>query len=75
MADGYARWESPLRDGLRRMRERGELRADADPGRLATATLASIQGGLVLTQTRRDPEQLHIALDAALVHLRQAARA
>ena len=54
------------------MRSRGELRADADTTRLATATLASIQGGLVLTQTRRDPGQLRIALDAALEHLRQA---
>jgi hypothetical protein len=55
------------------MRSRGKLRADADPARLATATLAAIEGGLVLTQTRRDPRQLRIALDAAYVYLRSFA--
>ena len=38
--------------------------------RLATATLASIQGGLILTQTRRDPGRLAVALEAAYAHLR-----
>ena len=70
LADGFDRWQEPLRKGLEKMRAAGELRADADPGLLATATLASIQGGLVLTQTRRDPHQLRIALDAALTFLR-----
>ncbi|MBR7827886.1 hypothetical protein KDK95_16325 [Actinospica sp. MGRD01-02] len=32
--------------------------------------MASIQGGLLLTQVRRDPQQLRIAADAALAHLR-----
>ena len=49
------------------------LRRGADPARLATATLAAIQGGLVLTQTRRDPRQLRIALDAAYAYLRSFA--
>lgn len=70
LADGYARWEAPLREGLESMRRRGRLRPDADPERLATATLAAIQGGLLLTQTRRDPEQLRIALDGAYGYLR-----
>jgi len=72
LAEGYDRWEAPLRAGLEAMRSRGELRPDADASRLATATLASIQGGLVLTQTRRDPAQLRIALEAALDHLHTA---
>jgi TetR/AcrR family transcriptional regulator, transcriptional repressor for nem operon len=42
-----------------------KLRRSADPARLATVTLAAIDGGLVLTQTRRDRGQLRIALDAA----------
>lgn len=70
LAAGYDRWEEPLRRGLARMRARGRLRPDADPARLATATLAAIQGGLLLTQARRDPRQLRIALDEALAHLR-----
>jgi TetR/AcrR family transcriptional repressor of nem operon len=52
------------------MGARVELRADADIEALVTATMASIQGGLVLTQARRDPAQLARALDAAYAHLR-----
>jgi AcrR family transcriptional regulator len=74
IAAGFDRWEAPLRQGLEQMRAEGKLRRNADPARLATATLAAIQGGLVLTQTRRDPQQLRIALDAAYAHLRTFAR-
>lgn len=70
LAEGFDRWQAHLTLGLERMRERGELRPDADPRRLATATMASLQGGLLLTQVRRDPGQLSIALDTALAVLR-----
>jgi AcrR family transcriptional regulator len=70
LADAFARWEEPLRRGLRSMQERGKLDRKAEPDRLATATLASIQGGLVLTQSRRDPSQLAVAVEAAYAHLR-----
>jgi AcrR family transcriptional regulator len=73
LAAGFDRWEAPLLEGLRQMRADGKLRRGADPARLATATLAAIQGGLVLTQTRRDPQQLRIALDAAYGYLRSFA--
>ena len=73
LAGGFDRWEAPLRQGLEQMRAEGKLRRNADPARLATATLAAIQGGLVLTQTRRDPQQLRIALDAAYAYLRSFA--
>jgi TetR/AcrR family transcriptional regulator, transcriptional repressor for nem operon len=70
LAGGFDRWEAPLRLGLETMRADGRLRSEADPERLATATLASVEGGLMLTQARRDPEQLRTALDASLAHLR-----
>jgi hypothetical protein len=73
LAAGFDRWEAPLREGLRQMQAGGQLMRGADPARLATATLAAIQGGLVLTQTRRDPQQLRIALDAAYAYLRSFA--
>ncbi len=73
IAAGLDRWEAYLRDGLVRMKERGKLVRDADPEELAAATMASIQGGLLLTQVRRDPQQLRIALDAALANLRRYA--
>jgi AcrR family transcriptional regulator len=70
LADSFARWEHHLRDGLRSMQARGKLDASANPDELANATLATIQGGYVLTQTKRDPHQLAVALDAAYSHLR-----
>jgi AcrR family transcriptional regulator len=69
---GFDRWEAHIRGGLTRMQARGKLRKDADPAALATATMASIQGGLLLTQVRRDPRQLRIALNAARNNLRLA---
>jgi len=55
------------------MKTRGKLRHDADPAALATATMASIKGGLLLTQVRRDSNQLRTALNAARNNLRLAA--
>jgi TetR/AcrR family transcriptional repressor of nem operon len=69
----FERWEREIRYGLRSMKARGKLARRADPDELATATLAAIQGGLLLTQARRDPRQLAIALDAAYDHLRSYA--
>jgi AcrR family transcriptional regulator len=66
LIDGMSRWEGAIRDGLERMAARGELRADADPAALAQRVLAAVQGGLVLTQIRRDPDQLRCALNGAL---------
>jgi TetR/AcrR family transcriptional regulator, transcriptional repressor for nem operon len=70
LADSFARWEAHLQDGLRQMQHRGKLAASADADQLGTATMATIQGGLLLTQTKRDPRQLAVALDAAYAHLR-----
>ncbi len=70
LAESFDRWQSHLTLGLEQMRDRGELRPDADPQLLSTTTMASLQGGLLLTQVRRDPAQLRIALDAALAGLR-----
>jgi TetR/AcrR family transcriptional regulator, transcriptional repressor for nem operon len=70
LADSFARWEARLRDGLRSMQLQGKLEPGSDPTALAAATLAAIQGGLILTQARRDPGQLAIALEAAYAHLR-----
>ena len=73
LAGSFDRWQAALRDGLRSMQATGRLAPSADPDVLATATLAAIQGGLLLTQTRRDPRQLAIALEAAYAHLRAQA--
>lgn len=67
---GFARWEGAIRDGLAAMRDRGELRPDADPVRLALAVLAALQGGLLLAQTRRDTAALEAGLDTTLDRIR-----
>lgn len=69
-AAAFDSWERLIANALERMRDRGELRADSSPSRLATALLASLEGGMVLSQTRKDPASLHIALQAGLAHLR-----
>ena len=51
------------------MRARGALRSEANPAALAWATIASVQGGLLLAQTTRDYSVLEVALDAALAHI------
>ena len=44
----------------------GDLRRKADPGRLAAALLAAVQGGTLLAQLRRGPSHLETALDEVL---------
>ncbi len=66
LASGFDRWEAHLRAGLAAMVSSGELRPDADVDWLAASTLASLQGGLMLTQARRDHQALRRALDGAL---------
>jgi TetR/AcrR family transcriptional repressor of nem operon len=66
LASGFDRWEASLCAGLAAMAAAGELGPDTDVGWLAASTLASVQGGLMLTQARRDPRALRRALDGAL---------
>jgi TetR/AcrR family transcriptional regulator, transcriptional repressor for nem operon len=69
-AAGFDAWERLLAGALERMRQRGELRADAAPAVLATGLLASIEGGMVLSQTRKDIASLRIAVDTGLAQVR-----
>jgi len=71
-AAGFDAWERLLADALARMRDRGELRADARPEVLAAALLASIEGGMALSQARQDPASLRIAVDAGLAQVRMS---
>jgi TetR/AcrR family transcriptional repressor of nem operon len=66
LADGMGRWEDSLRGGLETMAARGVLRPGADPARLASQTLMLLQGGMLLSQVRRDPSQMRVAADAVL---------
>lgn len=74
LVESFDAWEKRLASGLESMRDSGELDPTCDIDDLATATMAAVQGGLVLTQVRRDPRQLRISLDAALAHMRSFKR-
>jgi AcrR family transcriptional regulator len=67
------RWRAELRAGIERMRRSGALREDIDPERLSLAIFATLQGGLMLTQTMHSLEPLRAALDGALATLRAQA--
>jgi TetR/AcrR family transcriptional repressor of nem operon len=69
-AAGFDAWERLLAGALERMRQRGELRADTEPEVLATGLLASIEGGMVLSQARKDMASLHVAVEAGLARVR-----
>jgi TetR/AcrR family transcriptional repressor of nem operon len=66
VAGGLLRWEERIREGFRTMQTRGDLPESIDADDLALALLAALQGGLLLTQIRRDTKPLEVALDAML---------
>ena len=66
---GFVSLEQYLIEGLRTMRNRGELQPHANPEQLGTALLAAFEGGLLLTQSRRSTAPLKMALDTVLDHL------
>ncbi len=51
------------------MRDRGDLRPDADLDDLAFALLTALQGGTMLTQTMRSTRPLRAAMNAALSYV------
>jgi TetR/AcrR family transcriptional regulator, transcriptional repressor for nem operon len=69
LAHGFAIWESHFTEGLKAMRDRGEIKPEADPAELATAVIAALQGGLLLAQTTRQSRPLELALDMAIGHI------
>jgi TetR/AcrR family transcriptional regulator, transcriptional repressor for nem operon len=64
LAEGFDRWRVQLATGLRRVEQRGELVAGADPDAIAAALLAAYEGGVLLAGAAHDPAQLRIVLDA-----------
>jgi TetR/AcrR family transcriptional regulator, transcriptional repressor for nem operon len=66
VAAGYSRWEAAISACLTGMRDRGQLSAAANPGQLAIAVLAALQGGLLLAKVERDVQPLAAALDVMI---------
>jgi TetR/AcrR family transcriptional repressor of nem operon len=69
LARSFAEWENMIRDGLMAVAARGELAEGADVDRIALAMLAGIQGGLLLSQVRRDTAPLEAAVDTIIDHV------
>ena len=65
----FAQWENMIRNGLTSVAARGELAEGTDIDRIALAMLAAIQGGLLLSQVRRDTAPLEAAVDTMIDHL------
>ena len=75
LADGFRSLIGLFTTGLRAMRDRGDLRPEADPEHLARLLVSAMQGGLLLTQTLRSPEPLRDALAGAIAHVESFAGA
>ena len=67
----FAQWEKMIHDGLVTIAEREELVVGTDIDRTALAMLAALQGGLLLSQVRRDAAPLAAAVDTMIEHLSQ----
>lgn len=75
VAEGFERWEELFRAGLAKMRERGELRPEADPAALTHLLMAAFQGGMLLDQAAGDVTPLRNALYGALAYIESFAAA
>ncbi|MET7995719.1 TetR/AcrR family transcriptional regulator [Amycolatopsis sp. NPDC005232] len=70
LAGHFETWRGLIADGLRRMRDAGKLRRDADPERLAIGLMGALEGGYLLAQTEGDIKSMRIALDMAIDYIR-----
>jgi AcrR family transcriptional regulator len=75
LADGYDQWIALFQSGLTEMRQRGDLRTDADPRHLAVSLVTAHQGGALVTFITDDPEPLRAALTGAVEYVRSFAAA
>jgi len=73
LVQGYDEWIGLFRAGLTAMRQRGELREEADPRHLAVALVTAHQGGAMLTYATGSPEPLQVAVNAAVDYVRSFA--
>jgi TetR/AcrR family transcriptional regulator, transcriptional repressor for nem operon len=73
LAAGYDEWIELFRAGLTTMRQRGELREEADPRHLAVALVIAHQGGTMLTYATGSTEPLRVAVNAAVDYVRSFA--
>jgi TetR/AcrR family transcriptional repressor of nem operon len=66
IAAGFEQWEGAIADGLRSVHADGTLPSGIDPDDLATTLLATLQGGLLLSQVQRSSRPFETAVDTLL---------
>lgn len=69
LAAAFEQWRGYFTAALERMRDRGELRVDADPETLSTALLSAVQGGLLLGRVHGDVEYLRASMEMAMTYV------
>src|ERR1700744_944629 len=73
LSAGYDQWIELFRAGLTAMRDRGDLRPEADPRHLAVSLVVAHQGGAMLPHATGDPQPLRAAVNAAVDYVRSFA--
>jgi len=73
LAEGYDQWIELFHTGLAVMRQRGDLRPEADPRHLAVSLVIAHQGGAMVTHATGDAEPLRVAVNAAVDYVRSFA--
>src|SRR6185369_16402985 len=66
IAAGFDQWTAAISDGLRSLHADGKLPPDIDPDDLATTLLATLEGGLVLSQAQRSSRPIETAVETLL---------
>ncbi|MEV4349471.1 TetR family transcriptional regulator [Actinoplanes sp. NPDC049596] len=69
LCNAFLRWRSLLYEGLRAMRDRGDLQPTADLDELSMVLLTALQGGSQLSQTLRTAEPMRASMNAALAYV------
>lgn len=75
VAATFERWQRVFVEGIDSMRDRGELRGDADPAVLGLTLLSAYQGGCTMSEAVRDPRPLRDTLYAAIDYVYSFAEA
>lgn len=73
LSRAFVRLQSQLLVGLRAMRDRGDLRPEADLDELSVALLTALQGGILLGQTMQSTTPLRASMNAALSYVESLA--
>ncbi|HUB69827.1 MAG TPA: TetR/AcrR family transcriptional regulator [Acidimicrobiales bacterium] len=66
IAAGFDQWAAAIADGLRSLHAEGKLPSGVDPDDLAVTLLATLEGGLLLSQVQQRSRPFEIAINTLL---------